>query len=188
MNLSKISVKYAKICQNIRQISLNFSQNFVPCRPRAERDASHRREPPALKYSRDTFGVSETDSTQINQKVSRNQHGCRMRRLWRLGGRPRGGMVSETASERKHHRVEKAFSLTVDLGVWNFRLQHVREVFRGPEPPTLKSPLFIGRFSPEFRPFYAILRQFSPSWRQEAGNRKRTVKRRRKTGEKVAEK
>ena len=28
--LSKISVKYAKISQNIRQISLNFSQNFVP--------------------------------------------------------------------------------------------------------------------------------------------------------------
>ena len=28
--LSKISVKYAKVSQNIRQISLNFSQNFVP--------------------------------------------------------------------------------------------------------------------------------------------------------------
>jgi len=28
--LSKISVKYAKISQNICQISLNFSQNFVP--------------------------------------------------------------------------------------------------------------------------------------------------------------
>ena len=29
--LSKISVRYAKISENIRQISLNFSQNFVPC-------------------------------------------------------------------------------------------------------------------------------------------------------------
>ena len=28
--LSKISVKYAKISQSIRQISLNFSQNFAP--------------------------------------------------------------------------------------------------------------------------------------------------------------
>ena len=28
--LSKISVKYAKISQNIDQISLNFSQNFAP--------------------------------------------------------------------------------------------------------------------------------------------------------------
>ena len=55
---------------------------------------------------------------------------------------------------------------------------------RAPEHPTLKSPLFLGRFSPKFRPFYAIFGPFSPSWRQEAGNRERTVKRRRKTGEK----
>ena len=52
-----------------------------------------------------------------------------------------------------------------------------------PEPPTLKSPPFLGCFSPKFRPFYAILRPSSPSWRQEAGNRERTAKRRRKTGE-----
>ena len=40
-DLSKISVKYAKILQNIRQISLNFSQNFVPAR-RARRSSSRR--------------------------------------------------------------------------------------------------------------------------------------------------
>ena len=40
--------------------------------------------------------------------------------------------------------------------------------------------LFLGRFSPKFRTFYAIFRPFAPSWRQKAGNRERTVKKRRK--------
>ena len=38
VQLSKMSVKYAKMSQNVRQISLNFSQNFAPDwsrRPRA---------------------------------------------------------------------------------------------------------------------------------------------------------
>ena len=52
------------------------------------------------------------------------------------------------------------------------------------QPPMLFSHRFLGRFSPKFRPFYAIFRPFSPSWRQEAGDRERTAKRRRKTGEK----
>ena len=46
--------------------------------------------------------------------------------------------------------------------------------------PSNKSPLFLGRFSPKSRPFYAIIRPFSPSWRQEAQSRERTVKRREK--------
>ena len=53
----------------------------------------------------------------------------------------------------------------------------------GPVPNATQPPLFLARFSPKFRPFSAIFRPFSPSWRQEAGNRERTVKRRHETGE-----
>ena len=60
--LPKISVKCAKISQNIRQISLNFSQNFVPIWLRVAVDTELRRAdrgagfgPPAAVCNEFTF-------------------------------------------------------------------------------------------------------------------------------------
>ena len=56
------------------------------------------------------------------------------------------------------------------------------EFFTGPN--ATQPPLFLARFSPKFRLSSAIFRPFSPSRRQEAGQRKGTAEKRRKTGEK----
>ena len=52
----------------------------------------------------------------------------------------------------------------------------------GAVPNATQAPLFLDRFSPKFRPFFAIFRPFSPSRRQEARQHKITAEKRRKTG------